>query len=642
MADKYIANDLHPENAQDFEMQHKYFMDTYVGKIAESVTLLKDADKWVFGGSDEYKQMQNNLNKVSETLVNFQPPISAEKMESVKESLGILQESAQTYIKYKNMGGEVNDKARRRMAAASYLVNLCVDMRGEILQMDKNCNRLTAEETGKMQAYEQVEVHWNRYYGPDRFNGDQLGEEIRNDSTWKRYVLRHNTQVDISDVMAKMVLLEQNQMDREHERKTGQIDGDITGDTYEEKLRQKLEAIKKLGAFRQMLQEMTPDKLKEMIMGNGIREEARRLGDAKDNEMQEPGEDRKQQKDNDNSNITFEDSLDALLNENERQTLTDIATELTGDLFKEVQNSIKELNAGDKGLLTGSYRYAKVQDKLKKTAEMLEGIASPVEWESVNTVNRYVSDLKDQVGIYLNYKEEPKNCSGSEKEKQRIAAVKKVRALCEKMQVKAKEMDAAMVRLNKEHVKQNVTEVVNEKYGVEGKAKGQKQLCENICKDNVYAEYIENPENQAVKDTVVRHMAEMVAVEHLGIIDKRQQLVEFAEKNALIEGIGPRPNKNDKMLVAGGVDKHVELIMNQEEFKKAVENLHPNNMCNFVYGNGAKDIAAKIDKKIMQAAASKLKEQQKSGQKQMSNENKMDHQNQKSSEPSKEAAGPKK
>ena len=98
------------------------------------------------------------------------------------------------------------------------------------------------------------------------------------------------------------------------------------------------------------------------------------------------------------------------------------------------------------------------------------------------------------------------------------------------------------------------------------------QLCNNIRNDDAYARYIENPTDQAVKDTVVRHMAEMVAVEHLGILKKRQQLQERTKDNPLLGGMVSKAPENAKNIIAEvGVDKYVDLIMNQKDFKEAVD-----------------------------------------------------------------------
>ena len=85
-------------------------------------------------------------------------------------------------------------------------------------------------------------------------------------------------------------------------------------------------------------------------------------------------------------------------------------------------------------------------------------------------------------------------------------------------------MQKAMERPEKERVKLRVAEVVNEKYSSQESSKEMQQLCNNIRNNDAYARYIDNPKDKAVKDTVIRHMAERVAVEHLGILKKRRQL----------------------------------------------------------------------------------------------------------------------
>lgn len=129
------------------------------------------------------------------------------------------------------------------------------------------------------------------------------------------------------------------------------------------------------------------------------------------------------------------------------------------------------------------------------------------------------------------------------------------------------------------------------------------QLCNNIRKDDAYARYIENPADKAVKDTVIRHMAEMVAVEHLGILKKEKELEKFRRENSLLEGLVPKKAANKEKIIAEvGVDKYVDTIMKQKDFKEAVENLEPHRMCIFIYGNKANDLAVKFDKQITQLA----------------------------------------
>ena len=132
------------------------------------------------------------------------------------------------------------------------------------------------------------------------------------------------------------------------------------------------------------------------------------------------------------------------------------------------------------------------------------------------------------------------------------------------------------------------------------------QLCNNIRNNDAYARYIDNPKDKAVKDTVIRHMAEMVAVEHLGILKKRRQLEERTKNNPLLGGMVPKTTADKEKIIAEvGVDTYVDTIMKQKDFKEAVENLEPHKMCSFIYGNTANDLAVKFDKQITQLAQDK-------------------------------------
>lgn len=375
-----------------------------------------------------------------------------------------------------------------------------------------------------------------------------------------------------------------------------------------------------------------------------LREQKQQYEQKKQDEQRQQYEQKQQQIENARKNITFEKSLDAVLNENERQALTNIAAEFTDVFLQEVRNSIKELSDGNKGILTGSMKYANMQNSLSRMEESIEDSSNPVTSHGVDDLSRSLKELQDNAKLYLDYKEIPENRSGSDKEKQRIAAAKKVSALCEKMDKKMLEMKTAMVRPNKESTKQKVTEAVNKKYSSAGTSKEQQQLSGKILSDNdVYAKYIENPEDQAVKDTVVRHMAEMVAVEHLGIVRKRHDYLQNIDKNTIFNGLLSMKIENEEKSIAdAGIGKYVDSIMQQKEFKEATDPMSPHKMSIFVLGNGAKDIAVKIDKQILKEASAHQK--QKDVQTQLSNEKKLSNQNQnqnqKKSEPAKQAVIP--
>ena len=306
------------------------------------------------------------------------------------------------------------------------------------------------------------------------------------------------------------------------------------------------------------------------------------------------------------SDVVFEEQLDSVMNENERQVLTDSAAEFTDTFLAEVQNSIKELKNADKGMFTGSSHYEYMQNKLSKMAEKIEDMGDGITWDSVEELSGAFNELKVRTEGYLQYKSDPKNCSGSDREKQRIAAAKKLKKLCEKMQPRTEEMQKAMERPEKERVKLRVAEVVNEKYSSQESPKEMQQLCNNIRNNDVYARYIDNPKDKAVKDTVIRHMAEMVAVEHLGILKKRRQLEERTKNNPLLGGMVPKTTADKEKIIAEvGVDTYVDTIMKQKDFKEAVENLEPHKMCSFIYGNTANDLAVKFDKQILKIAQEK-------------------------------------
>lgn len=303
------------------------------------------------------------------------------------------------------------------------------------------------------------------------------------------------------------------------------------------------------------------------------------------------------------SHIVFEEQLDSVLNENERKVLTDNGAEFKDVFLVEVQNSIMELSNADKGMFTGSSQYSNMQQCLSEMADRIEDMGGEITWDSVEDLSDAFRELKSSTESYLRYKSDPKNCSGSDREKQRIAAAEKLKKLCDKMQPKTEEIKTAMERPGKEGVKLRVAEVVNQKYSSQESSKEMQQLCNNIRNDDAYARYIENPTDQAVKDTVVRHMAEMVAVEHLGILKKRQQLQERTKDNPLLGGMVSKAPENAKNIIAEvGVDKYVDLIMNQKDFKEAVENLEPHKMCIFVYGDAARNLAVQFDRQIMQIA----------------------------------------